>query len=369
MKFKAETKTLSNVVSNVSKAIDKFSALPVLSNFKIKAKNDFITITGSNATSTIQQTFCADGGIEEDGECLVESKYFGEIIQNIASTLSAFAKTSIECTDNLMLIRCENAEFKLACTSISEYPDIDLDIPKNQLFCPIETFRVALKKALAFTAINDKNRPVLNGVNLRVESGKVSIVGTDSYKMNQYTFVDNDCKDANVTIPREACLNFIRMFGNDVKVYYDTNKVVFVSDGILYRSQLLQGKFPDVSRTIPKGNNYFIRINRVELLQSIKRCDFVKNDGKQIVCLEFDNECRITSRSSEIGETEEYLDCENISSNKIKFNLDGKFLKEALEILDSAEVMIETPGFGKPLIIKEPENRKFICLLVPVRTY
>ncbi len=71
--------------------------------------------------------------------------------------------------------------------------------------------RIAFEKALVCVASNGKEarrRPVLTGVNLSVDDGQVTIVGSDSYRMNRYAFIDMDCKDTSITIPRQALWNF-----------------------------------------------------------------------------------------------------------------------------------------------------------------
>ena len=83
MKFRVETKALLSVVNNVSKVIDKLSVLPALANLKIVAEENSVVITGSNGTASIQQTLPVELGIERIGMCLVDSKYFSEIIRKV----------------------------------------------------------------------------------------------------------------------------------------------------------------------------------------------------------------------------------------------------------------------------------------------
>ena len=250
MKFRVETKALLSVVNNVSKVIDKLSVLPALANLKIVAEESSVVITGSNGTASIQQTLPVELGIERIGMCLVDSKYFSEIIRKVNGEF-----VDIECVDNLMHIKSGKAKFKLTCTDVSEYPSIDLERPVNKLFCPTESLRAAFERVLICVANGDNNRPVLNGVHLRVDSGQVTIIGSDSYRVNQYAFIDMDCKDAKITIPRQACIEFLKTFKDDVTVYYDDKKIQFVSDYMTYQSQLLIGVYPDVGRIIPQNRS------------------------------------------------------------------------------------------------------------------
>ena len=147
MKFNIETKTLLNAVNNVSKVIDKLSPLPALENLKIVVEENSVVITGSNGTASMQQTLEMETGVEESGQCLVDAKYFSEIIRKVSGQ-----SIDVDCTDNLMHIKCGKAKFKLTCTDVSEYPEIDLDAPANKLYCPIETLREAFEKTLVCVA-------------------------------------------------------------------------------------------------------------------------------------------------------------------------------------------------------------------------
>lgn len=369
MKFNIETKTLLNAVNNVSKVIDKLSVLPALANLKIVTEEKSIIITGSNGTASMQQTLPMDTGVDECGQCLVDAKYFSEIIRKVSGQT-----VEVDCTDNLMHIKCGKAKFKLTCTDVSEYPEVDLNTPANKLYCPIDTLREAFEKALVCVAINGKaaqRRPVLTGVNLSVDGGKVAISGSDSYRASRYTFTDMDCKDADITIPAHACIEFLKVFKDDVAVYYNDKKIQFQANNMMYQSRLLSGQFPSLERIIPKDCAYCVEVDKNELLEAIKRCDFVKSDGEQIIHLAFNHEeSHIDSKSSEIGETYEELETVELLADPIEFNLNGKYLMDALDSINSEKAQIKTPGEGKPLIVRgSKDSLKLMNVLVPVKTY
>lgn len=117
MKFNIETKTLLSAVNNVSKVIDKLSPLPALANLKICVEEKSIVITGSNGTASMQQTLEMETGVEESGQCLVDAKYFSEIIRKVSGQ-----SIDVDCMDNLMHIKCGKAKFKLTCTGVEWYP-------------------------------------------------------------------------------------------------------------------------------------------------------------------------------------------------------------------------------------------------------
>ena len=142
MKYNIKTKKKKYAVINVSKVIDKVSPLPALANLKICVEEKSIVITGSNGTASMQQTLEMETGVEESGQCLVDAKYFSEIIRKVSGQ-----SIDVDCTDNLMHIKCEKAKFKLTCTDVSEYPEIDLNTPANKLYCRLATLREAFEKA------------------------------------------------------------------------------------------------------------------------------------------------------------------------------------------------------------------------------
>lgn len=369
MKFSIETKTLLNAVNNVSKVIDKLSPLPALANLKIVTEEKSIVITGSNGTASMQQTLEMETGVEESGQCLVDAKYFSEIIRKVSGQ-----SIDVDCTDNLMHIKCGKVKFKLTCTDVSEYPEIDFNTPANKLYCPIETLREAFEKALVCVASGGPvavSRPILTGVHLSVDNGQVTIVGSDSYRMNRYVFIDMDCKDTSITVPRQACVEFLKTFNDEVSVFYDEKKIQFKTNDMMYQSQLLNGTYPDVSRIIPKSCSYCIEMDKNELLEAIKRCDFVKSDGKQIVHLSFGaEESHIDSKSAEIGETYETLETVELLADPIEFNLNGKYLMDALNSINYEKVQITTPGIEKSLIVRGScDVLKLMSVLVPVKTY
>ena len=97
----------------------------------------------------------------------------------------------------------------------------------------------------------------------------------------------------------------------------------------------------------------------------------MKSDGKQIVHLSFGaEESHIDSKSAEIGETYETLETVELFADSIEFNLNGKYLMDALNSINSEKVQITTPGIGKSLIVRGScDVLKLMSVLVPVKTY
>ena len=371
MYFKLSKQAFFNSLSIASRAISSFSPLPAFSGIKIEAKEDRLTLTGSDSDISIQTSILKSDEdslvINDKGSIVIESKYILEIVRKIDSEHLEF-----EVIDGSLTKICgETAEFKINGMKASEYPMIDFTCPSEKFEMSAETLKHIISQTSFATSVSE-TRPVLTGVNFNCADKLLQCVGTDSYRLAKKTIeLENDCK-FNITVPSRNLAEVAKTLDlNEMTVVaVSDKKVQFIIDNTIIQTRLIDGVYPDTSRLIPLEFAHELVIDAQELIGAIDRASFIKNDGVSVIKLSLSqNECVLSTRSQEVGSSIEKLKNAQYVGDKLEISFNGRYVFEALKAIQKGSVRFSFGGEMKPFIIQSIEDKTALQLVLPVRTY
>lgn len=372
MKFSIYKSVLLKSLNSVGRAASVHSPLPVLSGIKLSVNEDGLLLLASDTNITIQELI-----IENDDTKLVIDKY-GSVVLDARYILEAVRKldslyVNIEIIDGaLTRISGNNAEYEINGVESSSYPDIDLRKPETHF--NISAFKLKeIISQTAFAAATTEDRPIFTGVNFILDSGVLTAVSTNSYRLAKKTYSLNNTNDAfNITVPASNLNEVLKTINqnNEVEVYVSNKVVQFHLGETLIQSRLVDGLFPDVNRLIPTEFGYELTVNTHDLVSSIDRSSFLRTDGYWNVRLEASSEeIIIASRSQEIGSSHETLSPIDYKGGKFKIAFNGRYMIEALQSFKTDEVKILFVGEMQAFILVNPNDDSVVQLVLPVRTF
>ncbi len=374
MKLKIKREVLLNALNKVSKAISSKNLIPVLSGIKFKLDKKGLNLLASDNDITIEVFIPInkeDMTIEKEGSIIISGKYILDIIKKLSSEY-----INIEVVDELkIVIYTENSEFNLNGINQNEYPNINIELSDK----PITINNKVLKSIVyqtSFVTSNDEARPILTGINFKVEKNEIECNATDSYRLAKKIVKLNKKvgEEQNIVIPSKNINEFIKILDdndNDVEIHVFTNKIVFKYDNILFQSRLINGNFPNTNNLFPTEHLLKIKFNINELYNVIDRASILTSDReKNVVTLETSgNTLTVKSQTAEIGRVEEKMNIEKDNKEDIKISFSAKYMMEALKSFDEEEVEIYFIGEVKPIIIKKIGKEDLVQLVLPIRTY
>ena len=366
MNFSISTSVFATAVGMTDRAINASSPQPSLRGIKIQAVNDSLILTGSNADISIMKTLHSDEEnnltIVEEGTILIESKYLLDIVRKMDSSIM-----TIEVIDGaLTRFSGDRAVFKINGLNALDYPTIDFSKPGDTVTMPCSMLKDIIEQTTFATALKE-TRPVLTGVNFRLDDHILRCTGTDSYRLAKKTF------PFNVTIPSRT-LNDVKATMLDqgeevIEISLSDKKAQFNIEDMVLQTRLLDGTFPDVDRLIPSSFDYVLSINRNELIRSIDRTTFIRSDNMSINRLQCsENEVILTSKSQEIGESRENLDC-TFKGNDLDISFSGNYVIDAARALRGENITVNFSGDMRPFVLKDEDDESVIQLVLPLRTY
>ncbi|MGM9946742.1 DNA polymerase III subunit beta [Floccifex sp.] len=366
MKFSVLKKDLLKAATQCSKAIDKIPNLPMYSMILVEVDDSKLTLTGSNGVMTIRSNVDIENfKCITSGSICVESKHLCGFVSKMND-----GWIMCEYADSQFVISTDYGKFHVACAQKEEYPNIDFEIADNELGIDFDEFCDSVSSTIMCTYENQQ-RPVLGGINISSDSGKVTVCASDSRRVHLYEFYSNGMENMNITLPKRTCNEVINLFDQKGKIYFNSKKIQFVNENLYLSSGLLTGSYPNVGKLVPKNTNDIAMMNSSDVIGAVERSRSILNEDKiQIVKIDFGEDVRFSSVQVGVASTDEVLkNSEKISENYFSININAKHLKDAVNALNCEQFILEKKEGLNPMVIRSKGNTKLICILTPIRVW
>jgi len=378
MKFVIKKQQLLKNIQSVVNAISSRTVIPILTGMKIDVRNNHVVLTGSNSDITIQAHIPQKIGEEEiitsmeEGTIILPVPHFPEIIKKLPEELVEITVDN----DLKATIRSGHAVFALNGQSSEEYPQLPP-------FQSDETFKISindlkqLTKQTVFAVSTMETRPILTGVNVKLDNKKLEFTATDSHRLALRTIniEDTEIDSMNVVIPGKSLQELSKILDDtddEINVSLMNNQILFSTENLFFLSRLLNGNYPETSRLIPDHSETTLLVERTELIHTIERAALLANrEQNNVIRLDTkeDNIIEVSSQSPEVGYVKEDLHVKSFDGDELKISFSSKYMLDTLKTIDSDEVVINFTGAMRPFIIKTPEDDSILQLILPVRTF
>lgn len=373
MKLVIKQNILLKHLNYVIKGISSKNLIPILNCIKFELTSNGLYLMSTDNEIAIK-TFIDKKEIEAieiTGDIVVSGKYIYDIVRKLPNDLINIE----EVMDSKLYITTTNSSFTLNCNNSSEFPDLELEDNKTPIFISKRLFKTIINQT-AFATSTQESRPVLTGINFKIDGNILECTATDSYRLAKKkielstTLTDN----INIIVPTKNLNELIRLFDEDeenVELHIFSNKIIFKFDSIIMMSRLINGTYPDTSKLIPTEFALNFKVSLNDLYNSIDRASLLTNEAdKNTIKLSTKNDVAIISSNiPEIGNVEDRVEIQKDSEEEINIAFSSKYMLDALKSFDSETIQLLFNGEIKPIIIKNSEIDDFIQLILPIRTY
>lgn len=372
MKFTIDKNLLLENLSNVIKAISTKNIIPILNGIKFEMTDDGLYLTATDGELTIQ-TFIESKkikNVKEKGIIIIQSKYLLDIIRKMPED-----NINIEVIDGLKIkIFTNKNQYSLNCLDPKEYPKFEIDRSKTLIKLESNILKMLISQT-SFAISTQESRPLLTGINLKINGNLLEMTATDSYRLAKKTFILNEnIKDeVNIVIPGKNLIEFDKILteNKEVEIHIFSSKILFKYDNILFQSNLLSGTYPNTSNLIPTDFELIVDVNLSEYFAAIDRAALLtQSKEKNIVKMSInENDMHISSFSSEIGKVDEEVSIKKNNNQTLDISFSAKYMLEALRTLKEEKIIILLNSEVKPIVIKTVKDETLIQLILPIKTY
>ncbi len=373
MNFSINTDVLLEHLLIAQKALSTKTPAPYLQGIKLEVNDKSIVMITSNSDIAIKIVIKDESlKIDQTGEVLIPGKVFVDFIRKLD-------KGTVEIStidNNILKIHAHNTDLSLNLQNVDDYPEINFVMHDTPIKIDTKIMKSVIKQT-TFATSTIENRPILTGVNIKVEGNKLSAIATDSFRLSQKEIeIPKNFENMNVVIPGRSLdelFKVLEMDLDEILIHLNHKTILFEYGNILFQSRLLEGNFPETSRLIPMDFPIIIKFKTSDLAVAIERASLLsmKDNLNSIVKLYLkpDNVVEITSNSPEIGKVvEEIYPVEKAIGTPLKIAFSSKYFLDALKTFNSDEVYVKFTGEIRPFVIEGNNDPGLIQLILPVRT-
>lgn len=366
MKFTCSQQQLSKAINTVSKAVTARTTIPILKGILLKVTKDgILSLSASDLDLSIEKKINVT--VEEEGEVVVLSKLFGEIIRKLPNETIEIEKTE----ENNIHIKCSSSEFTIVGLSADDFPNMGEIDSNYKIVLDKDIFKEMIKKTV-FSASIDESKGIIVGALIELEEDSLNMVALDGFRMAVAREKISN-QDSKKIIVSAKILNEINKIigeseeGSTIELILDNKKAVILLESTKIFLRLLEGEFIKYKDITPKEYKTEVIVNKYDLLESVERASLLAKEGKNnLIKLDIkENKIIITSRSEEGNVKEEVLISKNGEDLEIGFN--SKYLIDALKVITTEEIKMELNTSISPCLLKPIEGNQFEYLILPVR--
>ena len=371
MKFIIKQEILLESLYYTSRAISPRNLIPILTGIKFDLTEDGLYLSASDTDISIRCLIPTERieEVSELGSIVIGGKYIVEIIKKLPNE-----NITIEVMDgHKMIVSTANTEFNLNGINSNEFPNLDLEETTEPIILQSSLIKKIISQTFFATSKNE-SRPILTGINFKLEGDLMEVIATDSYRLAKKSIkLDRVIeKEINMVIPGKNLLELDKIIGDDkenLELHIFENKILFKYKDILFLSRLLSGAYPATSSIIPKEFIVQVECSCNGLFNMIDRASLLTSDrDKNTIKLELQHqEMVISSNSPEIGMVQEKMLV--ASQDEISISFSSKYMLDCIKSFETENVVLYMNNDNSPIIIKSNEDDSLVQLVLPIKTY
>ncbi len=364
--LKATQDKLLSVLQSVSGIVERRHTLPVLANVLIRKSGRAIQMTTSDLEIQIRTTAELDGD-PGDFTTTVGARKLIDILR----TMPADQTVSLESSQAKLILKGGKSKFTLQTLPAEDFPLVQEAASFGPKFSvPQKTLKELLGQVSFAMAVHDI-RYYLNGILFVAEGQQLSLVATDGHRLAfASATLDVEVPKQEVILPRKTVLEMQRLLSDAegaIEMQFASNQAKFSFGGMEFVSKLVEGKFPDYNRVIPKNHKNAITLGRQALLASLQRTAILTSDKFKGVRLNIDpGTLRVASNNAEQEEAVDELDID-YSGDSIEIGFNVTYLIDVLTNMEQDMVKVELSDSNSSALITIPDNSSFKYVVMPMR--
>ena len=373
MKVSCLQENLKRGLSIVSHAVASKSTLPVLSNILITTDGGRLRLQATNLEVGI--TCWIGAKVEDEGAVTIPAKLLSDFVGNLPN--DAVVMSLDERTQTVHL-HCARSEANIKGIEAEEFPSIpSVDGSDLTIRLQPDVLKDAINQ-VAFAAAGDDTRPVLAGVLLKLADTGLTMAATDGFRLAVKTLeLPAPVPVAQeVIVPARALVELARIMEDESEVEITITpsggQVLFHSGSVDLVSRLIDGKFPDYARIIPKQYNTRAVMDRGAFLQAARQASVFAVASANIAKITLDAGAEfgpgrlvLSANAAEVGDNSTELEGQiNGEGGQIALNV--RFLQEALNAQPTPQVGFEMQTKAAPGVFRPVGDDSLLIIVMPM---
>ncbi len=367
MKIECIQENLNKGLSIATHIVNKNNSLPILNNILLETQEDNLKITSTNLEVGIEYYIRCK--IDIPGKAVVPAHLFN----NYISTLP-LKNINLNLEDNKLNISCDKFNTKINTLSADDFPIIPEINKKNKYILSVNDLKNILSRVIGSIS-NNNSRPEINGVLFSFEENKLTLVGTDGFRLSEgkINIQNENNTNEQIILPlftAQEINKILQIEDNNIEIYTSDTQVLFNFDNIKLISRVISGNYPDYKQIIPENFKTDFNVVKTDFSSIVKNIGlFADKNINDIKIIINNSKVTVESKNNEIGENVVELDTEvKGENNNIIFNY--QYLIDGLNNISSKNIKINILDENMPALIYGLDNNEkdiYKYILMPIR--
>ncbi len=364
MQFIVAREHLLKPLQQVCAVLSSRPNIPVLNNVLLHIEGGNLTITGTDLEVELSTHAQLTSGT--NGKFTIPAKKFLDICRSLPDD----AEISVSFEEDRAIVRSGRSKFNLATLPAEEYPNLT-DWQSEVDFTIAQATLRRLIEATQFSMANQDARYFLNGMKFETEGNLLRTVATDGHRLAVCTIaLEQELQNHSVIVPRKGVLELSRLLepsDQPARLQIGTNNLRICLDGIVFTSKLIDGRFPDYRRVLPRNADRILEAEWETLKQAFVRAAILSNERFRSVRLQLsENQLKITATNPEQEEAEEIIDVSyNGEEMEVGFNV--SYILDVLNALKCQRVRMRLTDASSSCLMENNEDSSAEYVIMPMR--
>src|SRR5437870_6021556 len=347
----------------VARAVSTRSAVQILSGVLLRAEGSELHLAATDMELSLRSSFEAE--VEGEGAAVVPGRLLVDLARLLPQNEVVIEHRSEE---NVVRIECGSASYRLHAFGEEDFPRL----PELDAVGTFSVDREALLETIARvsrSASRDESRPVLTGILVRFEPGKLVMAATDSYRLSvKETALENDLPELEAIVPARALGELARIAqgADEIELGVQENQVVFGVDGIWLTTRRIDGQFPNYKQLIPESFEYEVPLPRDEVLDVVRRIAVMAQRNSPLRLRFAEGELTVSARTQDVGEAQESLPV-SFTGEALEIGFNAEFLRDGIESVAGETVRFRLISPLRPCVLQAEGSDDFLYLIMPIR--
>ena len=370
MEFTIDRDTFLKSIGRANGIIEKKSTLPILSNILIEAKESKIKITATDLDIIyFEETKPIE--IKKEGSTTTSSSVLNDILRKLQS--NSKVELTLLNTNKLKLVS-GNSKFNLLCMPAENFPLSEEEINQKNFEISSQKFLKLLNKT-KISISNDETRHYLNGIYLHKtkldDKSFLCGVATDSHRLSSCSIeIDPNTNIESIILPKKTIFQLISLLeqnNNPIKISNTKSKIKFEMDVGVLISKVIDGRFPDYNKVIPKNNDKILEIKLDEFKDSIDRVTTVSTDRKEgLKILISKDSVQLAVNNPNSGDGVENV-AAKFNSDNLNISFNSRYLMDIASQIENESIVINLKDPGSPVLIKDSSDKNSFHVVMPMK--
>ncbi|BDX04481.1 DNA polymerase III subunit beta [Planctobacterium marinum] len=366
MRFSIAREDFLTPLQLVSGAVEKRHTLPILSNVLIKVEEGSLWLTGTDLEVELIASTVLSGDVV-DGEVTVPARKLFDICRSLAPE----ANIEFFVDGSKVLVKSARSRYTLSTLPADDYPNLEDWEGEIEFEISQKNLRSLIEKT-HFSMAQQDVRYYLNGLSLELEGDLIRSVATDGHRLalSKHILDGAAFPTSQVIIPRKGVMEILRLIGDEdssLKIQIGSNHIRLYSAEFIFTSKLVDGRFPDYRRVLPRDGDKTVLANKSLLKDALTRASILSNEKFRGIRLDLSSaELQITANNPEQEEAVEVIDVD-YQGDSLEIGFNVAYLIDVLGAIDDETIKLTLADSNSSALVEAQSTDKCLYVVMPMR--